>query len=188
MNSSTNIRPSDDDTTTQMILTSSPYHLSNTSSTAYNCTIEPYDNGYQIHAGGRCGITAPISLPVADASPACTHAKTVSLSFPIEVRTEYGDNIFVVGSIPELGNWDLSRAVPLNADEYTTTQPNHMVWNGGNVEVAAGTTFEWKAVQRNADGSWLWDCGSNQIFTVDEFTCGKQSVSKYPVWFACGNH
>jgi glucoamylase len=170
-----------------MILTSFPYHISNTSSMAYNCTMNPYDNGYMIHASGNCVTTAPISLPITDASPACEHAKTVSLSFPVEVRTEYGDNIFIVGSIPELGNWDLSRAVPLNANEYTT-QPNHMVWNGGDVEVAAGTTFEWKAVQQNADGSWLWECGENWIATTDKFTCGKQTIGNDPTWFRCGNH
>jgi len=170
-----------------MIITTSPYQVSNTSSMAYNCTINPYDDGYVIHASGNCETTAPLSLPVTDASPACTHAKTVSLSFPVEVRTEWGDEIFIIGSIPELGSWDLSRAVPLNANEYTT-QPNHMVWSGGDAKVAAGTTFEWKAVQRNADGSWLWECGENWVSTVDEFTCGKQTIGSSPTWFRCGNH
>jgi hypothetical protein len=186
--STANTLPSDDTTSSQMILTSSPYRLLNDSSMAYNCTVNPYDNGFQIHASGVCETSTPISLPVTDASPACTHAKTVSLSFPIEVRTEWGDNIFIVGSIPELGNWDLSRAVPLNADEYTT-QPNHMVWNGGHVEVAAGTTFEWKAVQQNADGSWLWECGEeNWVSTVDTYTCGEQVIGNNPTWFRCGDH
>jgi hypothetical protein len=78
--------------------------------------------------------------------------------------------------------------VPLNADKYSD-KPNGDIWSGGDVEVKAGTTFEWKAVQKNGDGSWLWECGDNYVSTVDEFTCGEQTIGGgAPYWFACGNH
>jgi hypothetical protein len=171
-----------------MITTTDPYHVSNTTAGfPYNCTINPFMNPYNIHASGNCETTAPLTLPVTNASPACEHAKTVSLSFPIQVRTEWGESIYIVGSIPELGNWDLSRAVPLNADKYTN-EPNGNIWTGGDVKVKAGTTFEWKAVQKNKDGSWLWECGDNWVASVDEFTCGEQVVGNNPTWMGCANH
>jgi hypothetical protein len=144
-------------------------------------------NPYNIHASGNCETTAPLSIPVTNAAPACTHAKIVSLSFPVQVRTEWGDSVYITGSIPELGSWDLSRAVPLSADKYTS-EPNGDIWSGGDVEVAAGTTFEWKVVQKNRDGSWLWECGENWVASVDEFTCGEQTVGNNPTWMRCGGH
>ena len=175
-----------DGTTTQTITTTDPYHISNTTAGfPYNCTINPFMNPYNIHASGNCETTAALTIPVTDASPACEFAKTVSLSFPIEVRTEWGDSVYIVGSIPELGNWDLSRAVPLNAEKYTSSK---MIWTGGDVKVKAGTTFEWKAVQKNRDGSWTWECGENWVASVDEYTCGQQVVGNDPTWMRCGNH
>jgi hypothetical protein len=82
----------------------------------------------------------------------------------------------------------LEKAVPLNADKYSDKH-NGDFWSGGDVKVAAGTTFEWKPVQKNKDGSWLWSCGDNWVSTVDEFTCGEQVVGNgTPYWFACGGH
>lgn len=173
---------------TQMLTTTSPFHISNTtSSVPYNCTINPYMNPWNIHASGDCATTLPLTLPVTNASPACQHAKTVTLTFPVQVRTDYGDNIYISGSIPELGNWDLSRAVPLNANSYTSA-PNGDIWTGGDVKVAAGTTFQWKVVQKNADGTWLWECGENWFSTVDKYTCGQQTIGNNPTWMRCGNH
>lgn len=173
---------------TQMLTTTSPFHISNTtSSVPYNCTINPYMNPWNIHASGDCATTSPLNLPVTNASPACQHAKTVTLTFPVQVRTDYGDSIYIAGSIPELGEWELSRAVPLNANSYTSV-PNGDIWTGGDVKVAAGTTFEWKVVQKNADGSWLWECGENWVSTVDRYTCGQQTIGNDPTWMRCGNH
>lgn len=193
INSKTNPPPSSNNTPTQTLTTTSPFHFSNTTSTLpYNCTINPYMNPYNIHASGDCSTTSPLSLPVT-ASPACQHAKTVTLTFPIQVRTQYGESIYITGSIPELGNWDLSRAVPLNADSYTN-EPNGDVWTGGDVKVAAGTSFEWKAVQKNRDGSWLWECGDNWKATVDSYTCGEQIIGNVqtngvqPTWMRCADH
>lgn len=163
--------------------------MSNTSSQAYNCTINPFQNDYQIHAGGDCETTpgsSGLSVPFTTA-PACEHAKTVSLSFPVQISTEWGESIHVVGSIPELGGWDLSRAVPLDTDDYdndTGHWSNYgSVWSGGDVQVAAGTEFEWKPVKKNVDESWTWYCGGNLKATVDEFTCGEQDVTEVPTWF-----
>ncbi|KAM0716477.1 hypothetical protein Q7P37_007922 [Cladosporium fusiforme] len=125
---------------------------------------------------------AGFSLPIATAGPACPHAKTVSLTFPVTIATEFGESVYVVGSIPELGNWDLKRAVPLNADKYAT---GNYLWDGGNVKVAAGTTFQWKPVKKTRSGRWHWSCNDNISTTVDRFTCGKQAVTEQPTYFAC---
>ncbi|KAM0701903.1 hypothetical protein Q7P35_010813 [Cladosporium inversicolor] len=78
-----------DGTSTQIINTTEPYHVSNiTAGFPYDCTIDPYMDQYFIHASGVCETTAPLTIPVLNASLACPYAKSVSLSFPIDVRTE----------------------------------------------------------------------------------------------------
>lgn len=81
--------------------------------------------------------------------------------------------------------------MPLSAEQYDSGEGKwsnyRSVWVGGDVEVEAGTRFEWKPVKKNSDGSWTWMCGENLKASVEEFTCGEQDVAETPVWFACGN-
>jgi glucoamylase len=92
----------------------------------------------------------------------CTTATSVSLTFNVLQTTSFGQNVYVVGSIAELGTWDATKAVKLNADMYTDGTP---LWYG-SLKLAAGTKFEYKYVRKDASGSVTWESDPNRSYTV----------------------
>jgi hypothetical protein len=183
--------PYSNGTATQFIAVSDPYTITNQSSATYVCEINPQEvPDAQVHAHGDCSTpvnSTGFAIPIANVSLACTNtpASTVALSFPVLETTVYGDCVFVVGNITELGDWDPYNAVRLNADNYTDT---NQLWAGGNAVVPAGITFEYKYIQWSADGGLLWECGENRAYTAPYGTCGTATAGNDPDYFRCGNH
>ena len=64
--------------------------------------------------------------------------------------TSFGTSVFVVGSIPQLGNWDATRSTKLVASNCVGQTCNWSVTIG----IPEGTSFEYKFIQRQDD------CGS----------------------------
>ena len=63
---------------------------------------------------------------------------------------------WLVGSGPELGNWDPDQGIPIGP--------------GASVTLPAGSVLEWKHVTRNPDGSVRWPDGPNQYALVSSET------------------
>jgi len=93
--------------------------------------------------------------------------------------TAPGQTISAVGSIPELGSWDPTKAVPLNPSIYweyifnppasgSGPGPSAPVWTGVVAGLPANPNFEWKCIRRNDDGtgSVSWQAGSNNVFSA----------------------
>ena len=93
--------------------------------------------------------------------------------------TTPGESIYVVGSIPELGNFDVTKAVKLSPNvfyEYITNPPSGNsgpgpsapVWSGVISGLPPNTTFKWKCVRRHEDGSGTpqFEPGPDNIFTT----------------------
>lgn len=76
------------------------------------------------------------------------HPPTPS-STPAHVHVDGEAGWRLVGSAPELGDWDPTRGVPLPAD----------------LELPTGTVA-WKLVKPAADGGWSWCQGPNRYWTV----------------------
>lgn len=102
--------------------------------------------------------------------------KTVSVRFNQLVTTSYGETVFVVGSIPELGLWNVKDAVALRADQYTSSTP---LWYA-TVKLPAGKSFEYKFVVRKPSGEFVWESDPNRSYTVSE-GC-KESVTVNGKW------
>ncbi|GAA5895006.1 hypothetical protein JCM6882_008263 [Rhodosporidiobolus microsporus] len=86
---------------------------------------------------------------------------TMEIGFEVEVRTEWGESILLVGSSPSLGDWFLSSAILLTADDYTPEKP---VWKtDGAVKVEGRMGVEYKFVKVSAHGGVLWEGGANRI-------------------------
>lgn len=167
------------------IIYSDAYHISNETS-ALECDINPQEVKYQQHAHGDCSLPASApayNFPVTSSENACGHADSASLTFFVTQRTVPGDNIFIVGNVSALGNWDPYNAAPMNADSYTQGSPT---WRGDGVLLDAGTPFEYKFIQWGADGELKWECGENRVDTVGRFTCGYYTVGVDPGNFRCG--
>jgi alpha-glucosidase (family GH31 glycosyl hydrolase) len=93
--------------------------------------------------------------------------------------TAPGQTIYAVGSIPELGNWNPSKAIALNPSIYweyiynppaagSGPGPSKPIWTGVLDGLPSNPNFEWKCIRRNEDGSGsvVWQPGPNTAFSA----------------------
>ncbi|OOQ91516.1 starch binding domain protein [Penicillium brasilianum] len=108
----------------------------------------------------------------ASTSTTCTAATTVSVTFNELVTTTYGENIYLTGSISQLGSWSTSSAIALSASSYTSSNP---LWTV-TVNLPAGTIFEYKFIKKETDGSVVWESDPNRSYTVPTGCSGLQTA------------
>lgn len=72
-------------------------------------------------------------------------------------QTRPGDEVYLVGNIPELGGWDPKQAIPLAAENWPD-------WKAA-VDIPAGTHFEYKLFVKNHWGLF-WENGANREHTA----------------------
>jgi len=82
----------------------------------------------------------------------------VSVLFSVKATTAYGENIFVLGSALQLGNWDPSNAIPLDP-------VNYPVW-GATVYLPPNIAFEYKFIRKEPNGNVVWESGPNRQETT----------------------
>jgi len=83
----------------------------------------------------------------------------VSLTFSVEHGgTQWGDDVLLVGDLPELGGWDAAKGVELSAADWP-------IWRG-KLTLTAGVRVEYKLVTRHQDGSLDWGAGENRRLRV----------------------
>lgn len=81
----------------------------------------------------------------------------VQVIFHVNAQTNLGENVYVVGNIDELGNWDPSKAyMPFH-------NPNYPEWFLP-VSVPANKTIEFKFIKKDANGNVIWEGGTNRVF------------------------
>ncbi|KAG8907312.1 hypothetical protein FRB99_004761 [Tulasnella sp. 403] len=86
---------------------------------------------------------------------------TITFTYGLAVMSSPnpGENVFVSGSIPELGNWDPSKALPLNR----AVIPFFNMWTG-QLALNKSIDFEYKYIKKTGD-SVSWESGDNRRFT-----------------------
>ncbi len=84
-------------------------------------------------------------------------------------ETEWGQNVYVVGNISELGGWNTLQALKLSADNYPT-------WSGTLYGVDAGTEIEWKCIKQDL-GDVIWQSGSNNYYLAPQSGEGSTAAS-----------
>ncbi|MFG3280583.1 carbohydrate-binding module family 20 domain-containing protein [Streptomyces sp. NPDC048111] len=99
---------------------------------------------------GGCSTPSPTPTPTASG--------TVSETFHETKTTVWGQNVYVVGSIPALGSWDPNAAVALSSAAYP-------VWSA-TVNTPAGTRFEYKYIVKDGAGNVTWESGANRVHTA----------------------
>lgn len=109
-------------------------------------------------------------------SAACATASSVAVTFNELESTTYGENVFVAGSIPQLGSWDLANAVLLSASGYTSAYP---LWSV-TVALPAGTTFQYKYLKKEVGGNVVWESDPDRQFTVPR-SCAS-TTTENDVW------
>ncbi|KKK16279.1 hypothetical protein P175DRAFT_0503862 [Aspergillus ochraceoroseus IBT 24754] len=114
-----------------------------------------------------CGTTSTTTTPTTATTTSttttpCTEATTVSVVFDELIKTTYGETVYMVGSIAQLGDWDADDAVALSASAYTSSNP---LWRV-TISLAVGTSFEYKFIIKKKDGSVVWESDPNRSYTV----------------------
>ena len=108
---------------------------------------------------------------------ACTISEPgcmVSITFDETKTTTYGQDVYLAGSISQLGDWSTSTssAIALSASQYTSTNP---VWSG-TVDLPAGMSFEYKFFILNADGSIIWEDDPNRSYTTSSMCTSSATI------------
>jgi alpha-amylase len=78
----------------------------------------------------------------------------VQVSFAENATTSWGQNVYVVGSIPELGNWNPANAIALSSAGYP-------IWSA-STSLPANIAFQYKYIKKNPDGSVTWESDPNR--------------------------
>ena len=73
-------------------------------------------------------------------------------------RTAWGDELVLVGALPELGGWNPAQGRALSGATWPT-------WTTA-IELPIGVRFEYKLVILRADGSVQWESGDNRVADV----------------------
>ncbi|KAJ7056015.1 glycoside hydrolase [Mycena amicta] len=96
-----------------------------------------------------------------------TGSGTVAVSWSETATTTFGENIFLVGSISQLGTWDPGSSLALSAASYP-------VWTI-TVNLPPNTSFEYKFIRKETDGSVVWESDPNRSVTT--VGSGTQTIS-----------
>ncbi|TDL22528.1 glycoside hydrolase [Rickenella mellea] len=124
------------------------------SSGSISATI-PARCAFAIHTGAvGTGSSATSGLSCASQ----TTGSTVSVVFNETATTVLGENIFVVGSIPQLGSWNPAGAIALSAASYP-------VWST-KITIPANTAFQYKYIRKESDGGIEWESDPNRNATT----------------------
>jgi alpha-amylase len=108
-------------------------------------------------SGGRATLTVPAKGVVAFHTGASQPVPgQVATSYTVQATTTFGQNVYVVGNIAQLGNWDPAAAVPLTTDESTFPR-----WHGAGT-LPANTDLEFKFVIRQDGQPVIWETGANR--------------------------
>lgn len=88
------------------------------------------------------------SISAARATPADVPSQTVR--FAINYVTTFGDSVFIVGDIPELGSGDIRKGVKLVPGTYVPGPPASLVWSI-DIAIPYGTTTTYRFYRGNDD-------------------------------------
>ncbi|KAJ8519570.1 hypothetical protein ONZ45_g3478 [Pleurotus djamor] len=92
---------------------------------------------------------------------------SVAVTFEENAITALGENIFLAGSISQLGTWVPAAAIALSSSNYP-------VWRA-TVNLPANTTVQYKFVRKESDGSFIFESGPNRELKTG--SSGSQTVS-----------
>jgi alpha-amylase len=90
--------------------------------------------------------------------PGCS---TIAATFEVNATTVWGQNVFVVGSIPALANWNTGTAVALSSA--------YPVWRA-TVNLPANTAFEYKYIKKQGSAV-IWESDPNRGRTTPTSPC-----------------
>lgn len=86
--------------------------------------------------------------------------------------TSPGDEIYLTGSVPELGSWSTDSAVAVGP----ALDPNYPSWFV-MASIPSGVPVEYKFFVRKADGTIVWEGGANHTYTAPTTGTGAVTIA-----------
>jgi glycosidase len=100
----------------------------------------------------------------------------VSVRFVVNnANTVYGENVYLVGDVYELGNWDTSQAIGPMFNQVIYQYPTWYY----DVSVPAGTNLQFKFIKKNGS-TVTWEGGANHTYTTPSNGTGTVIVNWQP--------
>ncbi|KAJ5772754.1 hypothetical protein N7457_007650 [Penicillium paradoxum] len=136
-----------------------------------------------VSGSGLCGNPVPTSTTTTATATqttstatgtGCTQATALPVLFKELVTTSYGQDIYIAGSISQLGSWDTGKAIALSADGYTSSNP---LWQA-TITLPVGTKFEYKFIKKTSGSSSVtWESDPNRSYTVPSGCAGTTATA-----------
>jgi len=104
-------------------------------------------------------------------APGTPSGNMVPVTFTVNnASTIWGQNVYIAGSVAQLGNWaPTSAAGPASC-------PNYPTWTL-TVNLPASQLIEFKAIKKDSSGNVTWENGSNHTYTVPASGTGQITVN-----------
>ena len=101
----------------------------------------------------------------------CNAGEAVKVDFTVNgFVTSAGQDLYVVGNVPELGSWDVAKAVKLNWVDSDT-------WSGPVFFTASkGSPILYKYIMRQG-ATTQWETGGDRSYTVPSSGSGSRNES-----------
>ncbi len=89
--------------------------------------------------------------------------KQIAVRFGVNnAYTEPGENVYIVGNVNELGDWDPDKAI---GPMFNQVVYNYPTWYY-DISVPAGKEIEYKFIKKDSSGNVVWESGSNHTYTT----------------------
>jgi glucoamylase len=112
-------------------------------------------------------------------APNVTNSCTVQTQFNVNASTYFGENIFLIGSTNDTGNYNPANGDPMDASNYTSAR--HL-WDL-NIGLVAGETLKYQYVRQESDGSYIHETINR---TVQIPACGQPGPTLEDKWVGPG--
>ncbi|GJJ06654.1 hypothetical protein Clacol_000849 [Clathrus columnatus] len=100
---------------------------------------------------GAQGLTVPSSC----VPPSTSENPTVAVTFQVDATTVFGQNIYLVGSVDALQNWDTNTAMLMSVENYP-------IWIL-TVNVPASSSIQYKYIIKDGSGDVTWEADPNNV-------------------------
>ena len=103
--------------------------------------------------------------------PTSSNPNLIPVKFNINnAYTYWGQNLYIVGNIDELGNWNPANAIgPMEC-------PNYPTWSK-IIYLPADTKIEYKAIKKDNNGNIEWQSGGNRFYSVPHSGSGEININ-----------
>lgn len=127
-----------------------------------------------VDSAGRATITVAamdaVALHVNATTSGGNPPTQIPVAFEVNATTIFGENLYVVGNVAALSNWNPQAGLALSSAAYP-------YWRA-TLNLPAGTTIEYKYIKRNGSGTVVWESGANRVLTIPS----SGTVTLHDVW------